>query len=201
MYTRQTTTEGPADAQVMIDQINTAVLPGPSAMKGFRGLAVYGAPDSSTRWTYSDWDTVDDLLASRHGARSLRQQATQAVGSTLHGVREWEIPVAGVADRPVTPGLPVNVNRHFYDPSLIHEIIGFFAWVAEPMYRSSPGFRAVRMLVDRTTGEVVVGSVWDDEESLEKGFERLAPVRDRAVEKGMKFTDRLRVQVLYVATP
>ncbi|QGF24886.1 hypothetical protein [Raineyella fluvialis] len=201
MFSRQTTTEGFSDPQTLIDQISTTVLPGASAMQGFRGISVFGDPATSTRWTFTDWDRVDDLIASRSGARDLRRRATEGAGSTVHGVREWDVPVDAASDRPLTSGLPVNVNRHFYDPALIHEIISFFAWVAEPMYRSSPGFRAVRMLVDRTTGEVLVGSVWDDVASLEEGFDRLEPIRDRAVEKGMKFAGRARLDLLFAATP
>ncbi|WP_092608368.1 hypothetical protein [Raineyella antarctica] len=197
MYSRETTTQGSYDPAALVEQINNTILPGISHRNGFRGINVSGDPSTGTAWILTNWDTVEDLVASRQDADQLRRQATQALGGTVLGVREWDLPVVHVSDRPPTPGLPINVNRHFYDPTQLHEVVSFFAWVAEPMYRSSPGYRSVRMLVDRTTGEVLVGSVWDDEASLEEGFSRLEPIRDRAVEKGMKFVERTRREVIF----
>lgn len=194
MYSRETTLQGPYDPQGLVEKVQSVVVPRMMDSSGFRGLYVTGDPDTGTAWLYTDWETVGHLIASRQDANEVR---TQAAGSAVVGVRDWHVPVEHVSDQPPTAGLPVNVNLHLYDPTIIHEVVSFFAWAAEPMYSSSPGLRSVRMLVDRTTGEVQVGSVWDDVESLENGFSRTSAVRDRAVAKGMRFVDRSRREVLF----
>lgn len=197
MYSRETTFQGPYDPRTLIEQIQNTVVPGVSVMSGFLGIHMDGDPSSGTVWAYTDWETPEALIASRRGADDLRRQTAQEAELTILGVREWDVPAAYTSDRPPTPGLPINVNRHLYDPTILHEVVSFFVWAAEPLYVSSPGLRALRMLVDRTTGEVGVGSAWDDVESLEKGFAIVAPVRDRAVEKGLKFVERGRREVLF----
>lgn len=147
----------------------------------------------------SNWATVEDLIASRGDSAQIRKQATEKAGGSVIGVREWMSPVTTVSETAPTEGLPVNVNQHLYNPNLIEEVVGYFSWVAEPLYRASDGFRSVQMLVDRTTGEVQVISSWDDTQSLDNGFERLGASRDRAVEKGMKFADRSQRELLFVS--
>lgn len=169
-------------------------------MSGFQGLSASGDPNSGTVWVTTDWATVEDLLASRTTAERIRQQSTETLDTTIVGAREWVTPVSASADNPPTAGLPVNVNRHFYEPTLVQDVVSFFAWVAEPKYSSSPGFRSVRMLVDRTTGEVQVESVWDDVASLDEGLKRTEPLRDRAVEKGMKRIDRTQREFLFISS-
>lgn len=197
MYARETVTHGTYDPAAVVEQMKNTVLPGVSGLSGFRGLNVGGDPASETIWVYTLWDGVDDLVASRQDAHRVRRQAVQALGGDVVGVREWDFPVIHKGEQPVTPGLPINVNHHFYDPALLHEVVSYFAWVAEPVYRSAAGYRAVRMMVDRTIGEVYVASVWDDVASLEAGFELTQSLRDRAVAMGMEAADRTRREVIF----
>lgn len=201
MYTRETTAQGVSDPSALVEFISSTVMPGISQTSGFQDLSVSGDPSSGRVWVIANWATVDDLIESRSVGEQLRQQATQALGGTILGVREWVTPVVHVSGNPPAAGQPVNVNRHLYEPTLIQEVVSFFSWVAEPAYRSSPGFRSVQMLVDRNTGEVQVESTWDDVASLEEGFTKTTAIRDRAVEKGMRFVDRTRREVLFVAVP
>lgn len=199
MYTRETVAKGNADRSALDQVINDTILPGLSNLPGFKDLTVSG--DGDTIWVTSTWTTVEDLMASRDAANGIRLQATDSLNGAILATREWVTPVSVVSStQPPAPGLPVNVNRHRYDPTRIQEVVSFFAWVAEPTYSSSPGFRSVRMLVDRTTGEVQVESVWDDIDALEGGLARTEHLRDRASEKGMTRVDRTQRESLFYSS-
>lgn len=197
MYAREVTVQGANDPAKAVELIDSTILPGLSPLSGFKGLSLSGDPESGTAWFVSNWATVEDLIASREGSEEVRKEGAAKGGVVVTRVREWVSPSYEVSASAPTAGLPVNLNQHLYNPTLIEEVVGYFLWVAEPLYQSSPGFRSVQMLVDRTTGEVQVISSWDDTQSLEQGFERLGASRDRAVAKGMKFADRSQRELIF----
>jgi hypothetical protein len=64
---------------------------------------------------------------------------------------------------------------------------------------NSPGFLAVRNLMNRTTGEGRVGTVWADEASLKAQLAQTEQRRSRASERGVTFGQDRIAEVLFAA--
>ena len=61
------------------------------------------------------------------------------------------------------------VTRIGMDPGKIDENLAFFKSVMAPRMKASPGFRGMRNMVNRSTGEGMVGTVWSDAGTRESG--------------------------------
>jgi hypothetical protein len=83
------------------------------------------------------------------------------------------------------------------DPSRIDDNLDFFRRNVLPELKTSPGFVALRQLIDRDTGEGRVGSVWIDEASLTASLARSEQRRSRAGDRGITFGDSQVLQILY----
>ena len=66
-------------------------------------------------------------------------------------------------------GLPANIDAG----------ITFVKTEAAPMLDRIEGCRGLSVLVDRETGDCIVTSSWEDEESMQAGDEQLRPMRER----------------------
>jgi len=64
------------------------------------------------------------------------------------------------------------------DPARIDENLEFFKREVVPQIKASPGFRALRNMMDRQTGEGMVGTSWDDEASMRAAAEEAKTRRE-----------------------
>ena len=65
------------------------------------------------------------------------------------------------------------------------ENIEFFKREVLPQIKGNPGFRAVRNMINRQTGEGIVGTVWADEDSMKAAAEAAEARRQRASQQGV----------------
>jgi hypothetical protein len=92
--------------------------------------------------------------------------ATSAYAAAPRASRRWWPPTFG--SRNTTRNLRVDEN------------VAFFRGEVLPAIKASPGFRAVRNLIDRTTGRGLSAIIVSDEDALrtaEVGFEARKPPR------------------------
>ena len=68
------------------------------------------------------------------------------------------------------------------DPSRMDEVIRTQRDVVLPVLRDCAGFKAQVVLLDHGTGEVILLSLWDTEESMEASEERVRFARQRVAE-------------------
>jgi hypothetical protein len=102
-----------------------------------------------------------------------------------------------------TPGPTVGSKLHIreirMDPAKIDENLEFFKQVIVPEFKSSKGFLAVRNLMNRTTGEGRVGTMWADAASLQAQLAQTELRRARAAERGVQFGGDRLAEVLFLA--
>jgi heme-degrading monooxygenase HmoA len=75
------------------------------------------------------------------------------------------------------------------DPAKVDEQVDFFRSTVLPELKGTPGFLAVRNMIDRSTGEGGVGTIWADEESMQASEATAEERRQRAADRGVELSD------------
>src|SRR5713226_5529051 len=133
---------------------------------GYRGVSASADRDGGVLGVPSLWETEADRDASFDALADLRRQGVETVGGEL-AVESFEQLVEEVASPPMV-GSALMVTRISMDPSKIDENVGFFRNEILPRITATPGFLAVRNMIDRKTGRGLVGSVWADQDAMKK---------------------------------
>ena len=107
-----------------------------------------------------------------------RQEATGVIGGEMN-VENFEQLVAEVGQSPPEPGSALMVTRIGMDPGKIDENIAFFKSDVAPRIKGSPGFRGMRNMINRSTGEGIVGTVWSDADARKRQLRGPWPIAAR----------------------
>ena len=161
------------------------VIPEVQGQRGFQGLTASGNRSTGDFGILGLWDSLEDLEASDSTVSKLRDEAMAALGGHI-SVETMEQMVGEVARPQEMVGCPLRIVRVKMDPAKVDEHVGVFRSDVLPELRAAPGFVAVRDMVNRSTGEVVVGTIWADEDSMRTN-EAVADLRrQRALAQGME---------------
>ena len=85
------------------------------------------------------------------------------------------------------------------DPAQLDETLAAFKSVVLAEIKAQPGFIAVRLLVDRSTGEGAVGLVWADNDSAKAGATASERRRAEAASRGVEFGEPMFREILLQA--
>ena len=105
--------------------------------------------------------------------------------------------VAEVAKPQNLVGCPLRLVRATMDPAKVDETIAFFRSDVLPEIKAAPGFLAVRNMVDRSTGESVVGTIWADQDSMRSAEVAADARRQRAADRGVQISEPSYRTVLF----
>jgi hypothetical protein len=100
--------------------------------------------------------------------QKLRDEAVPLIGGQI-SVERYEQIFAEAAGAP-GPGATLAVSPISMEPSKIDDNLEFFKSSVLPGIKSIPGFRAVRVLMNRQTGKGSVGVVAADAEGIQAGL-------------------------------
>jgi len=78
-------------------------------------------------------------------------------------IETFEELVLDVIEAPVV-GSSLLIRRVSMDPAKVDENVDFFKREVLPQIKANPGFRAAREMINRQTGEGMVGTVWTDDD-------------------------------------
>jgi heme-degrading monooxygenase HmoA len=198
MHVRITTVTGASDIDRGLAVLRDQVVPQMQQQAGFRGLSAAGDRAAGLVTVLSVWDSQADLQASESAADKARGDAVRLMGGQV-SVERYEQTVCEVADTRPGPGAKLHIRNIKLDPDRIEEILGFFRQTVVPDMKTRPGFRAVRQLIDRTTGEGRVGSVWADQDSLAASLAQSGQRRAAAHDRGVEFGEDRVLEVLFSA--
>jgi heme-degrading monooxygenase HmoA len=67
-----------------------------------------------------------------------------------------------------------------------------------PQIKANPGFCAVRNMINRQTGEGIVGTVWADKASTDAAAEAGEARREQAVQRGVTFGEQTKREIVFV---
>ncbi|MGH9056185.1 MAG: hypothetical protein ACRDYY_10060 [Acidimicrobiales bacterium] len=142
----------------------------------------------------SAWESQADLEASESSADKARGDAIRLLGgqATVH---RYEQAIGEVAEIPA--GAKLHIRHFKIDPSRTDDNLAFFRRNVLPEIKAAPGFLALRQLIDRSTGEGRVGTVWADYEALEASLARSEQRRADATSRGVEFGEERVLEVLF----
>jgi heme-degrading monooxygenase HmoA len=196
MYTRVLTFRGAANLDGGVTYLREEALPILTTQRGFRGVTASGNRSADVFGILSLWETEQDRESSDSALGKARDEAVKIVGGDLT-IEQFEQLVAEVV-KPIAAGCSLFITRISMDPSKIEENLAFFKSDVVPVIKSQAGFCGLRNMIDRGTGEGVMGSVWESEDALDT-FVSMQPERRKIAEsRGVRFNEQERREVLFV---
>jgi heme-degrading monooxygenase HmoA len=188
MHARAVNFTGVKDIDAGIKFVQEKVLPKIKDQKGYRGLTASADRAGGVFGVLTLWDTVEDLDASEAVLAPTRQEGAQVMGGQMK-VDRFELLFADVGQEPPAPGSAVMISQVSMDPGKVDENTEFFKSNVVPRMKASEGFRGVRNMMNRTTGEGMVGTAWSDAEALKRAAAGVEAQRAEARTRGVKFGD------------
>jgi heme-degrading monooxygenase HmoA len=185
MFVRVNSVTGAQNIDAGVAFLRDKVIPELQGQRGFQGLTASGNRSTGDVGILGLWDTLEDLEASNSAVSKLRKEAMAALGGQI-SVETMEQVVAEVARPQDMVGCPLRIVRVKMDPAKADEHISFFRSDVLPEMKAEAGFLGVRNLINRSTGEGVVGTIWADEDSMQAQEGRAEERRQRALARGVE---------------
>jgi heme-degrading monooxygenase HmoA len=185
MFVRVNSVTGAQNIDAGVAFLRDKVIAELQGQRGFRGLTASGNHSTGDFGILGLWDTLEDLEASDSAVSKLRTEAMAALGGQI-SVETMEQMVGEVARPQDMVGCPLRIVRVKMDPAKVDEHVAFFRSDVLPEMKAAPGFLAVRNMVNRSTGEGVVGTIWADEDSRQANEALAEERRQRALDRGVE---------------
>ena len=165
------------------------------SQRGYKGLSASVDRSAGVLGVLSLWETAADRDASESALAKVRDDARSQLASDMK-VETFEERAVQIS-RPPEVGSRLLVTRISMDPSKVDENIEFFKREIVPQISAAPGFRALRNMINPETGEGLVGSVWDDEQSLQAALAAAQNRRAEAAARGVTFGETSTREIVF----
>jgi hypothetical protein len=195
MFTRLLTFTGTDNIDAGVTYLRDEVLPVLHAQRGYRGVTASASRSERVIGILSLWDTAADRDASDSALGKARQEAAKLVGGDL-SVETFELVVAEIRE-PADVGSALMVTRLSMEPAKIDENLSFFNSEVLPRITAAPGFRALRNMINRQSGEGVVGSAWADQDAMMAASEQAIARRPEAISRGVNFGETSYREIVF----
>ena len=196
MYIRVSTSEGVTDVDAVASRLLDLVIGGLKDKKGFRGITASADRVSGVVSVLTTWQTEEDLTAADTLATDVPQRVRPATAGRLEEFRVYEQLVQELGEKPPAPGCRIVVTPITMPSTDVDDNIAYFRTEVLPHIRAGRGFRAVQNLIDRQSGQGVVGTVWDDESCLDEWMTRAARLRAQGGTRGIEFGEPFRREII-----
>lgn len=199
MYTRVVTLSGVKDFDGLLASIQETSLPALRAQRGYKGFSVSADRSAGVIGTLSLWESEADRDASDSALAKVREDATSQFATDMK-IDTFEDMFVEMA-RPPEVGSRLMVTRVSMDPTKIDEIVEAFKSEVVPQIKAAPGFRSVRDMMNRQTGQGIVGTIWDDEQSMRAAAEVAMARRPEATARGVNFGETSYREIIFTDMP
>ena len=198
MYARIVQSTSASDIDGGVAFVRETVLPIIRQQHGYRGLAVSADRNAKVFAVLSLWADKADLEASNSALAKTRDEGQKIIGGelTVEGFEQ----ILFETKQTSGPGTALLVRRVSMDPAKVDDNIEFFRSTVLPQIQATPGFRGVRQLVNRETGDSLVGTLWDDEAAMENATVE-AEARQAQAAGRVTFGEQTKRQILFVDQP
>jgi heme-degrading monooxygenase HmoA len=164
-----------------IEFVNDVVMPTLRSMPGFVGLSMLVDRETGRCISTSAWQDLESMRASNAGVQALRERGSEIFG-TRPQIEEWEI-AALHRDHPSVPGACARVVWVRTEPGTTDRVTDAFRSAALPRLEEIEGFCSASVLVDPSSGQAVVTSLYDSRESMEASRGRAHDIRTAATQQ------------------
>lgn len=196
MYTRVVTLTGVKDVDALLASIQEKSLSTLRAQRGYKGLSVSADRSGGVAGTLTLWESEADRDSSDSALAKLREEALGQFADDMK-IDSFEERVVEMS-RPSEVGSRLLVTRVSMDPAKVDENIEYFKREVAPQIKAAPGFRILRNMINRQTGEGIVGSVWDDEQSMQAAAEFAKARRSEADARGVTFGEMSFREIIFI---
>jgi heme-degrading monooxygenase HmoA len=193
MFTRIVTFTGATDIDAGMRYLQNTVAPLLREQTGFRGVTASANRSEGVLAVLSVWETEADRDASESTLVKAREEGQRVIGGAMTVAQFEELLVE--IDKPPTVGCSLLVRPISMDPAKIDENLGFFRRAVLPEIKANPGFCAVRAMVNRQTGEGMVGTVWADTASMDAAAE--ARRQQQAAQQGVTLGEQTKREIVF----
>ena len=187
MQVRVITVTGATEIDAGVNLIRDQVLPIVATQQGYRGTTVSADRANDLLGIITMWDTVEDRDASNDALAQSRVDVANAVGGSFT-VANFEQVVLEAVGMPAV-GSALSVARLSMSPENVDDNIAYFKSTPLPDMLATPGVQAVRMMVNRETGDAIVGMVFADHDALSTAAGAATSRREAATARGIQFGD------------
>ena len=136
-----------------------------------------------------------DREASESALAKSRQEGLDIIGGKLT-VETFEELLAEVIEPP-TPGSALMVTRVSMDPAKIDENFAYFKSEVLPRIKANAGFQALRNMMNRKTGDGLVGAVWATKDAMKAAAADAESRRPDGIARGVSFDDVSYREILF----
>lgn len=186
MYARIVTFTGARNIDGGIRFLREDLLPVIGDQKGYRGLNASADRPGGVFGVLSLWDTAAERDASWDVLAARREEGLGIVGGQL-SAETYEQLLLEVGSTPPAPGSALMLTPISMDPAKIDENFAFFRSEVLPRIKAGRGFQAARTLMNRETGQGMVGTAWADEDAMRAAAADAEARRPEAVARGVRF--------------
>jgi heme-degrading monooxygenase HmoA len=195
MFTRAVIFTGATDIDAGMKYMQDTITPVLHEQKGFRGATVSADRSAGVMGVFTLWETEADRDASESTLVKAREEGQRVIGGAMT-VEHYEELVVEIS-KPPTVGCSLLLRRISMDPAKIDENLGVFRRDVLPEIKANPGFCAVRAMVNRQTGEGIVGTLWADKASMDAAAEAAEARRQRAAQQGVTFGEQTKREIIF----
>lgn len=196
MFTRIVTFTGATDIDAGLRYLEDTVVPLLREQKGLRGVTASVDRSGAVMGVLTLWETEADRDASESPLGKARAEAQRVIGGEVTVEYFEELLVE--MDRPPAVGDALLLRRTSMDPARIDGNLDYFRREVLPQIKSSPGFCALRNMINRQTGEGMVGTVWADGAAMDAAAEAAEARRPQAAGRGVTFREQSKRELVYV---
>jgi len=200
MHARVMTFDGATNIDDGVVFVREKSMPVVREQHGYAGLTVSADRSGSVFGILSLWQSEADRAASEQGLNAVRQEGLGIIGGELT-IENFEEVLVDLGDSPRGPGTALQIQRAKMDPATMDANLAFFAKEVAPRIKANAGFRALRQLANRATGETIVGTVWSDTAARKAAIADAEARRQEAAARGVTFGETSEREVLFVDMP
>lgn len=186
MHARLVTFTGVPDIDAGIALIRENVVPVMRDQKGYRGLHASADRSRDVLGVLTIWDTEAERDASWDAVAPVRRENMAAIGGEA-SVDRYELLLQEIGGIPPEPGSALLLMPVDMDASRVDEHLAFFRSQVLPEITVSPGFRAVRLLMNRESGRGMTATAWSDRAAMTEAAAAAESRRQAAAARGVLF--------------
>jgi hypothetical protein len=196
MYARLITVRGASRIDDAVTYLTDTILTEARQQKGFSSVHLAGDRSAGVLTVLTLWETEADRDSSEGFSEKARTQTLEILGGELN-VERFEQVLWEIGSTPPAPGAKLHIRPVKMDPAKVDENLEFFKQTVLPDIKGTPGFRSVRQLINRHSGEGRVGTVWADQVSLETALKKADARRPVGESRGIEFGQDQVLEVLF----
>jgi heme-degrading monooxygenase HmoA len=164
-----------------IENYTSRVVPALREQDGYGGARLLVDRETGAGMSITFWRDEAASRASFEALTSVRAEASSRFGAETPETKVYEA-VVQHRPQPTEARNWVRLTTMSGDPAKVEDGVRHFESHVIPEVSKLHGFRAAILLVDRTTGEAMVATVWDSKRDLDGSSSQAGPMRTRASE-------------------